>query len=428
MKTICLIFRMHQPYRLKRYRFTEIGNDHYYYDDFLNEDIIRNVAQRCYLPANQLLLEIIKNSNKRFKVAFDISGALLDQLEIYAPEVLDSFKELAATGNVEFLAGTFSNSLSSLHNEEEFVMQTKARLHKLTSLFGITPRVYCNTDLLYSENIAQMIERMGFQGVITEGVPKVLGWRSPNYLYKSSAAPSLKILFRHAGLSEDISERFNSFNWSEYPLTAGKYASWIASIPQEEQLITLCMNYEVLGAVYKAETGIFDFFRAFPEQAAQQGIGFSTPSEIFKLLKPVDAVTVSDPITCLGDKTISSYLGNDLQKAAFEKISNLSKKTISTSIRRLVQEWFYLASSDSLYYMGSDFIGNPAVDPFETPFSVFGNYMNILSDFSARVDAQSPSGHENDDQNPLLATIRSQEQEISELEKELKKYKSKEAK
>lgn len=424
MKTICLTFRIHQPYRLKRYRFSEIGNDHYYYDDFLNEDSIRTMAGRCYMPANRLLLEMIKNSGNRFKVSFDISGIALDQMEIYTPEVIDSFKELAATGNVEFLAGTFSHSLSALHTEEEFVYQTKCQLHKLKSLFGVTPQVYCNTGLIYSEQIAQMTERMGFRAVLAEGAPGVLGWRSPNYLYKSSAAPSLKLMFRHAGLSEDVSLRFQSADWNQYPLNAEKYMSWIGALPPEEQLVNLYMNYEVVGGKYGAETGIFDFFRSLPEQGASRGIGFSTPSEIVKLLKPVDSVAVPNPVSYQGDKTLAPWLGNELQRAAFEKINRIGSQIVSLSNRRLIQEWLYLAGNDHLRYMESGLIGrSPSSTPYETPFSAFGNYMNVLSDFAARVATQLPPTHESDEQNPLLSTIRKQEEEIAALEKEMKKYK-----
>ncbi|WP_106829710.1 glycoside hydrolase family 57 protein [Parabacteroides pacaensis] len=422
MKTICLTFRIHQPYRLKRYRFSEIGNDHYYYDDFFNEDVIRNMAQRCYLPANRLLMEMIRNSGKRFKVAFDISGVILEQFEIYAPEVIDSLKELAATGNVEFLGSTFSHSLSSLFNEEEFAIQVKAHAYKINTLFNVEPRVFCNTGLIYSEEIAPAIANLGFDGVLTEGAASALGWKSPDYLYKSSSTPALKLLFRHAGLSEDIAVRFNNYDWSEYPLTAGKYTSWIARIPEQEQLINLRMNYETIGGIYKEDTGIFDFFRTLPEQAAQRGIGFSTPSEIIKLLKPVDSISVATPISSEGNKDLSSWLNNALQQEAFNKIGELGKKITSPSARRLIQDWFYLQSADHLYYMGDQFIGKYGSYPYETPFAAFGNYMNVLSDFAARINAQFPSDEENEEQNPLLATIRRQEKEIDELEKELKKY------
>lgn len=425
MKTINLIFRIHQPYRLKRYRFAEIGGDHYYYDDFFNEDVIRNMAQRCYLPANRLLMDMIKNSGKRFKVSFDISGVVLEQFEIYAPEVIDSLKELAQTGNVEFLGSTFSHSLSSLYSEEEFALQVKVHSKKLSTLFGITPTVFCNTGLIYSEDIAQMIGRLGFQGIITEGAPAALGWRSPNYLYRSSSVPALKLLFRHPGLSEDIALRFNNYDWNEYPLTAGKYASWIAMTPEQEQIINLRMNYETLGAIYPEATGIFDFFRALPEQAAQRGVGFTTPSETLKLLKPVDSVTVTSPISSEGNKDVSYWLGNVLQQEAFHKINELGSKIPTASLIRLTQDWFYLESADNLYFMGSQFMDKRNAYPYETPFAAFGNYMNVLSDFATRVNAQFPAPEESEEHNPLLATIHRQEREIEELEKDLKKYNKK---
>ena len=423
MKTICLIFHIHHPYRLKKYRFSDIGNDHYYYDDFLNEDMIYQAAQKCYLPANRLLLDLICASGKKFKVAFAISGLTLEQLEIYAPEALDSFKELAATGNVEFLASTFSHSLSSLGNEEEFALQTRAHRHKLNTLFGVKPSIYCNTGLLYSDHIARMIERMGFEGVLADGGAHWLDWKSPDYLYKSEAAPSLKLLLRHPGLSDDIGLRFNDTDWNEYPLTASKYASWIARIPRQEQLINLYMDYETLGSVYPAETGIFDFFRALPEQAARQGIGFSTPSEIVRLLKPVGSLAAPAPLSAIAPYDTSCWLGNELQQEAFRQLSELGGKIITSPALRLMQDWYYLHSSDHFYAMGNRFVGRKGPGQADTPFAAFGNYMNVLADFAARIRAQLPTDTESDEQNPLLATIRRQEKEIDDLDKELRKIK-----
>lgn len=425
MKTICLIFQIHHPYRLKRYRFSDIGTDHYYYDDFLNEDRICQASRRCYLPANRLLLDLIRDTGKKFKVAFDLSGVTLEQLEIYAPEALDSFKELAATGNVEFLAGTFSHSLSSLYQEEEFALQTRAHSHKLHTLFGVEPKIYCNTGLIHSESIAQMIERMGFEGALTEGAPQMLGWKSPNYLYKSQAAPSLKLLVRHAGLSDDIALRFDRYDWNEYPLTASKYASWIARMPEPEQLVNLVMNYEVLGLIHPEKTGIFDFFRSLPEQAARQGIGFSTPSEIVRLLKPVDTLAAPAPVSAEGDKDTAPWLGNPLQQEAFRRIGELGKKATGTTALRLMQDWYYLQSSEHFRAMQDGPAGRTLPGLPDTPFAAFGNYMNVLSDFAGRINAQIPSSEENEESNPLLATIHRQEKEIEELEKELKKLKSK---
>ena len=277
MKTICLYFQIHQPFRLKRYRFFDIGTDHYYYDDFQNEEIIRRIAERCYLPANRTILEMINSSNGKFKVAFSISGIALEQLEIYMPEVIDSFKELAATGNVEFLSETYAHSLSSLGDPAEFKHQIKKQEDKIKTLFGVKPKVFRNTELIYSDDISTMVYEMGYKGMITEGAKHILGWKSPNYIYSSCVEPHLKLLLKNDKFSEDLSERFSNYSWNEYPLTADKYISWIANTPEPEQIINLFMNYEVLGSLNAPETGILEYFKALPRFAAEKGISFSTP-------------------------------------------------------------------------------------------------------------------------------------------------------
>ena len=234
MKTICFYFQIHQPFRLKRYRFFDIGNDHYYYDDFANDDIITRIAQRSYLPANATLLEMIKNANGKFKVAFSISGVALEQLEVCVPEFIDSMKELVKTDCVEFLSETYAHSLASLCDPEEFKMQVRQHDEKIEQLFGVKPKVFRNTELIFSDDIASMIASMGFKGVITEGAKHILGWKSPNYLYSSAAAPKLKMLLKNYKMSDDISFRFSNYEWSDYPLTAEKFISWVKNYPEEE--------------------------------------------------------------------------------------------------------------------------------------------------------------------------------------------------
>ena len=351
MKTICFYFQIHQPFRLKRYRFFDIGNDHYYYDDFQNEEIMRRIAERCYLPANKAILEMIKTSGGKFKVAFSISGLALEQMEIYSPEVIDSFKELAATGNVEFLAETYAHSLASLgENVEEFQDQVKKHKEKIHDLFGVKPKVFRNTELIYSDDISDAVYKMGFKGMLTEGAKHILGWKSPNYMYSSCIQPQLKLLLKNDRFSEDLSMRFNNYNWNEYPLTADKYISWIAATPDSEQIINLFMNYEVLGSLNPAETGIFDFFKALPRFAADKGIGFSTPSEIFSLLKPVDSISVPYPMSWVDEeRDCSSWLGNVLQQEAFRKINGISERVRLVEERRIKQDWNYLQSSDLFF-------------------------------------------------------------------------------
>lgn len=429
MKTICFYFQIHQPFRLKRYRFFDIGNDHYYYDDFQNEEIIRRIAERCYLPANRTILEIIRNSGGKFKVAFSISGVALEQMEIYAPEVIDSFKDLVATGNVEFLSETYAHSLSSLGNMEEFKHQVKKQEDKLLTLFGVKPTVFRNTELIYSDDISEVVYEMGYRGMLTEGAKHILGWKSPNYMYASCVQPDLHLLLKNDRFSEDLSDRFTDYSWNEYPLTADKYISWIANTPEAEQVINLFMNYEVLGSLHPAESGIFDFFKALPRYAAERGISFSTPSEIFKLIKPVDTLAVSYPISWVDEeKDCSSWLGNVLQQEAFRKICEIGERVHMCEPRRIRQDWYYLQSSDHFYYMSTKHMNGRGFSPYDSPYEAFINYMNVLSDFIVRVNAQFPEAIENEELNSLLTTIKNQGEEIESLQKELDKLKKKTAK
>jgi len=425
MKTICFYFQIHQPFRLKRYRFFDIGNDHYYYDDFQNEEIIRRIAEKTYLPGNRAILDMIKSSGGKFKVAFSISGTALEQMEIYTPEVIDSFKELAQTGNVEFLAETYAHSLASLGDEEEFKQQVKRHKDKIYTLFGVKPKVFRNTELIYSDEISEAVYRMGFRGMLTEGAKHVLGWKSPNYMYSSAMQPQLKLLLKNDRFSEDLSMRFSNYSWNEYPLTADKYMSWIASTPESEQIISLFMNYEVLGTLNAAETGVFDFFKALPRFAAEREISFSMPSEVFSLLKPVDSISVPYPMSWVDEeKDCSSWLGNVLQQEAFRKINEIGERVRLSDNKRILQDWTYLQSSDHFYYMNTK-RGNAGFSPYENSYDAFNNYMNVLSDFIVRVTALFPTSIENEELNSLLTTIRNQGIEIEQLRKELANAKKK---
>lgn len=429
MKTICFYFQIHQPFRLKRYRFFDIGNDHYYYDDFQNEEIIRRIAERCYLPANKVIMDMIKSSGGKFKVAFSISGTALEQMEIYTPEVIDSFKELAATGNVEFLSETYAHSLASLGDHEEFREQVKKHKAKIYSLFGVKPKVFRNTELIYSDEISELVYDLGYKGMITEGAKHILGWKSPNYVYHSADQPNLKLLLKNDRFSEDLSMRFNNYSWNEYPLTADKYIAWIASTPDSEQIINLFMNYEVLGSLHPAESGIFDFFKAIPRFAAEKGIGFSLPSEVFSLLKPIDSISTQFAISWANEeRDCSSWLGNILQQEAFSKVNAISERVRLVQDRRIKQDWDYLQSSDHFYYMNTKRASAKGFSPYDNPYDAFNNYMNVLSDFLFRVNAQFPSSIENEELHSLLTTIKNQGQEIEALHKELDRLKKKQPK
>ena len=424
MKSICFYFQIHQPFRLKTYRFLDIGNDHYYYDDFANDEIITRIAQRSYLPACETLKEMFATYGKKFKVAFSISGIALEQIELYVPELIDALKELVQTGNVEFLTETYAHSLSSLADPEEFRLQVKEHSYKIYQLFGQRPKVLRNTELIYSDDISQLVYSMGYKGMITEGAKHILGWKSPNYVYSSAAAPKLKLLLKNSKLSDDISFRFNNTEWPEYPLTADKYINWIADLPEEEQIINLFMNFETLGELQPRESGIFEFMKALPRFAFEKNIGFITPSEAIAKMKSVSELAVPFPMSWADEaRDTSAWLGNDLQNEAFNKLYSIAERVRLCSDRRLKQDWMYLQASDHFYYMCTKHLDDGAVhshySPYESPFTAFTNYMNVLADFIVRVEEQYPLTIENEELNALLTTIRNQEHEIAELNKEV---------
>ena len=418
MKTICFYFQIHQPFRLRRYRFFDIGNNHYYYDDFQNEEIFHRISEKCYLPANRAIMEMIRKSGGKFKVAFSISGTALEQMEIYAPEVIDSFRELAGLGCVEFLAETYAHSLASIGDPEEFKAQVRMHTEKVKALFGVEPKVFRNTELIYSDDISELVYELGFEGMLTEGAKHVLGWKSPNYVYASAVRPQLKLLLKNDRFSEDLSIRFDDHSWKEYPLTADKYISAISATAEGEKIINAFMNYEVLGSMHAADTGIFDFFKALPQYAERYDITFSLPSEIFAQTRPVDSISVPYPMSWVDEeKDCSSWLGNVLQQEAFRKLNEISERVRLCENRRIKQDWIYLQSSDHLYYMSTKHYN--LFSPYDNPYDAFNNYMNVLSDFILRVEAQFPSSIENEELNSLLTTIQNQGDEITRLKKEL---------
>ena len=418
MKTICFYFQIHQPFRLRRYRFFDIGNNHYYYDDFQNEEIFHRISEKCYLPANRAIMEMIRKSGGKFKVAFSISGTALEQMEIYAPEGIDSFRELAGLGCVEFLAETYAHSLASIGDPEEFKAQVRMHTEKVKALFGVEPKVFRNTELIYSDDISELVYELGFEGMLTEGAKHVLGWKSPNYVYASAIRPQLKLLLKNDRFSEDLSIRFDDHSWKEYPLTADKYISAISATAEGEKIINAFMNYEVLGSMHAADTGIFDFFKALPQYAERNDITFSLPSEIFAQTRPVDSISVPYPMSWVDEeKDCSSWLGNVLQQEAFRKLNEISERVRLCENRRIKQDWIYLQSSDHLYYMSTKHYN--LFSPYDNPYDAFNNYMNVLSDFILRVEAQFPSSIENEELNSLLTTIQNQGDEITRLKKEL---------
>ena len=429
MKSVCFYFQIHQPFRLKRYRFFDIGNDHYYFDDFANDDIVTRIAERSYMPMARTLLDMIENGEGDFRCAISITGTAIEQLQQYVPEFVELLKKLADTGKVEFLSETYAHSLASLEDPEEFTRQVKAHDKLIHALFGQKPKVIRNTELIYDDDIASMVASMGFKGAITEGAKYILGWKSPNFIYSAASAPKLKLLLKNDKLSEDISARFGDSDWDEYPLTADKYIDWIASLPEDQQIVNIFLSMEAFGEFQPRETGIFEFMRALPRFAAQKGVGFMTPSEAVAKLKPVDSLSVPYPISWADEaRDVSAWKGNTLQKEALGKLYALAERVNLCTDRRLKQDWMRLQSSDHFYYMSTknmaDGSAHATFSPYESPYAAFTNYMNALADFEVRVNEQYPESIDNEELNSLLLTIRNQAQEIEMLNKEVKQLRN----
>lgn len=425
MKRVALYFKIHQPFRLKRYRFFDIGNDHYYYDDFANEEIITRIAQTSYIPTAETLLKMINESGSDFKCTFAISATAIEQLQVAVPEFIELLKKLANTGCVDFLSETYSHSLASLESPEEFIRQVKAHDDLIKQLFGVTPTVFQNTELIYDDDIALLIGSMGFKGVLTEGAKHILGWKSPDYVYAAATNPKLSLLFINDKMSEDISRNFNNTSWDQYPLTADKYISWIKDLPESEQCLNLYFSMETFGSFIPKESGIFDFLAALPHFAKEAGIKFDLPSTILKDCKPVGEFSVPFPISGVDEaRDVSAWRGNDLQKEALSKLYSVAERVNLAQDRRLKLDWDRLQSSDHFYYMSTknlaDGASHASFSPYDSPFSAFTNYMNVLGDFIVRVQEQFPEDIENEELNSLLLTIRNQAGEINQLKKEVK--------
>jgi alpha-amylase len=430
MRTICLYFQIHQPFRLKRYRFFNIGNDHYYYDDYLNESIISRIAERSFLQANKVIGQIIKEFGSQFKVAFSISGVALDQLELYAPEVIESFVKLAKTGSVEFLSETYSHSLVALKNKEEFKKQVDDHREKIKNLFGVEPKVFRNTELIYSDRIGADVAEMGFSAMLTEGAKHVLGWKSPNYLYCNSINPRLKVLLRNFRMSDDIAFRFSNKGWSEYPLTAEKFAEWLKKLDKKEETVNLFLDYETFGEHQWMESGIFEFLKALPKVVYKHtNFSFSTPSEIAEKLLPVSTISVPYPISWADEeRDLTAWLGNELQVDAFNRLYSITDKVNRCQDEKLKKDWRYLQSSDHFYFMSTKFFTAGATqayyNPYETPYDAYINYMNVLSDFILRVNAAVPESRTDQDIAGLTQVINEKDELIQKYESELKRLKS----
>ena len=390
MKTVCLYFQVHQPWRLKVYRFFNIGKDHNYLDDFTNRAIMQKVARQCYLPMNALLLKLIKENKGAFKCSFSITGSAVEQFRAYAPEVLDSFRALAETGCVEFLAETYSHSLAALSSKEDFTEQVKLHTKMIKEEFGKKPVAFRNTELIYSDQIGEMVSELGFKTILAEGARHVMGWKSPNYIYTNSIDNRLRVLLRNYKLSDDIAFRFSNQGWDQYPLTADKFAQWVAE--ENGEVMNLFMDYETFGEHQKATTGIFDFMKALPKALLKHNdICFATVSEAAKSSQPVGVLHCPHVMSWADEeRDVTAWLGNELQNEAFSKLYALKDKVKSLKNADFEYVWNFMQTSDHFYYMATKWLSDGDVhsyfNPYGSSYEAFINYMNVLSDFEIEVE------------------------------------------
>ena len=390
MKTVCFYFQVHQPWRLKTYRFFNMGNDHNYLDDFTNRSIMQKVARECYLPMNALLLNLIKKYDGALRCSFSITGSAVEQFKAYAPEVLESFKRLAETGCVEFLGETYSHSLSSLYSVDEFKQEVKLHSQMLKEEFGVKPTAFRNTELIYSDDIAKAVEGMGFKTMLAEGARHILGWKSPNFVYTDANDNKLRLLLRNYKLSDDIAFRFSNEGWDQWPLTADKFAQWVAS--ENGDVVNLFMDYETFGEHQKSATGIFDFMKALPEALLATGeVEFATVSEASKKLQPVAVLHCPYAMSWADEeRDVTAWLGNDLQNEAFQKLYSLALRVKKVKNKDFEYVWHFMQNSDHFYYMATKWFSDGDVhsyfNPYGSAYEAFINYMNVLADFEIELN------------------------------------------
>ena len=392
MKTVCLYFQVHQPWRLKKYRFFNMGKDHNYLDDLLNRSIMQKIARQCYLQMHALLLKLIKENKGKFRCTFSITGIAVEQFQAYAPEVLDSFRELAATGCVEFLAETYSHSLAALSSPEDFTEQVKLHTAMLKREFGVKPTAFRNTELIYSDEIGEAVAKMGFKTMLAEGARHVLGWKSPNFVYANAIDQKMRLLLRNYKLSDDLAFRFSDKGWDQWPLTADKYVSWLASEETPGEVINLFMDYETFGEHQHADTGIFDFMKALPKAVlATKQLEFATVSETAKKNQPVAVLHCPHTMSWADEeRDVTAWLGNELQNEAFSKLYAQKEKVFALNDNDFYFVWSFLQTSDHFYYMATKWLSDGDVhsyfNPYDSAYDAFVNYMNVLSDFIIELD------------------------------------------
>lgn len=391
MVSICFYFQVHQPFRLRKYPVFEIGHSSNYYDDNKNIAILNKIKHKCYLPANRLMLDLINKTNGEFKVAYSLTGVLIEQLNSYAPEVIQSFQELAKTNCVEFLSETYYHSLSYLYSKKEFKKQVFMHKKLIRRLFHKNPRVFRNTELVYNNEIAKFVENMGYKGILAEGPDHILGWRSPNFVYRPYTCSSIKLLLKNYRLSDDIAFRFSSKSWAEYPLNASKYSQWINAINGNGNVVNLFMDYETFGEHQWADTGIFEFMKHLPSEILKNpDNNFMTPSKAIKKCPIVSDLDVHDMISWADiERDLSAWLGNNMQRFSIDKLYEIEKTVNKIKDTKILEDWRKLQTSDLFYYMCTKWFNDGDVhkyfNPYDSPHEAFIAFMNILEDLKLRI-------------------------------------------
>jgi alpha-amylase len=387
MTNVCMYFQVHQPFRLRQFNLFDIGKSTSYFDIDKNKDIMRKVARKCYLPTNKILLDNIHKYGEKFKIAFSITGTALEQFQKYSPEVLESFQKLAATGQVEFLSETYYHSLSYLFDKEEFKHQVRMHTRAMQSLFKAKPTIFRNTELVYNNELAGFVERMGYKGILAEGADHILGWRSPNYVYKPVATTNMKLLLKNYKLSDDIAFRFSNKGWAGYPLTAPKFVDWLK--PIRGDTINLFMDYETFGEHHWEETGILQFLKRLPQEMFNRGLGFHHPSEVIQM-QTKDTIDIHNYLSWADvERDVSAWLGNRMQYAAAQQLFSLRQQVLDSNDPVLINAWRKMTTSDHFYYMCTKWFNDGDVhkyfNPYDSPYDCFIAFMNVLQDMVLRL-------------------------------------------
>jgi len=400
---VCFYFQVHQPYRLRPYSVFDIGQSQDYFDHDKNRAILNKVADKCYLPTNRLMLKLLRE-HPEFKIAYSISGVALDQFEEYNPAVLQSFRDLVDTGRVEILSETYYHSLSFIFSKTEFKRQVAKHRERVQTLLGYKPTVFRNTELIYNNELAHTIEQMGYEGIVTEGADHVMDWRSPNFLYRPVNTSKIKLLLKNYKLSDDVAFRFSNQGWAEHPLSASKYANWLAA--STGQTINLFMDYETFGEHQWADTGIFDFLDHLPREVRHHGhLEFKTPTQVVRDYEPVSDLDIHHLISWADmERDLSAWMGNKMQDSALAEIYRLehqihdrieaieSGQIVATEEQLwLIENWRKLQTSDHFYYMCTKWFSDGDVhkyfNPYDSPYEAFITYMNVLNDIGVRIGA-----------------------------------------